>query len=413
MRNRVASLRQPLRRQAFRHLWLGLMLSRIGDAFTVIALSWFVLELAGPAEVGLVLMFFGLPALVSGPLMGRLLDRRGVRLVMGLDNLGRSLLIAFIPVLYWLGVFEIWHTYVVAFLSGLLRPASEVGESVVTPRLVRDDELEEANALTSANWEISDLVGPVLAGVLVEVVGAPTTLMIDAMSFLVMSAVAFSLPGLQRDDIREEKISFRETLFGGFISFIRMRAVGLIAAVSVVFLLVHGVQQVLLPVYSSEILAAGASGYGILASAIGVGSLLGLLLTGPLTRNVRPGISFGFIFVVGGLLFLPLAVVEGLPLALVFIFLTGAASAPFYVVRRTLMQRLVPEHLRGQVFGAQASISAAGFPAGSALGGFLLAGFSVPLVIVLVTGASVVLGVATFFSRTLHAATRKAPATTP
>lgn len=103
MLGRTNLLPGVLGRSAFRRMWFGIMLSRTGDQFTVVALMWFVLELSGAGAAGLVLASFGLPALVSGPVAGRLLDRLQPRIVMALDNLGRAGLVALVPMLYWLG----------------------------------------------------------------------------------------------------------------------------------------------------------------------------------------------------------------------------------------------------------------------------------------------------------------------
>jgi hypothetical protein len=94
----------PLRDPAFQRLWLGLSISYLGDQFTIIALLWFVLQLTGSgAAVGLVILCFDLPGVVTGAILGRLLDRYQPRLVMGFDNLARAALIAAIPPLYALG----------------------------------------------------------------------------------------------------------------------------------------------------------------------------------------------------------------------------------------------------------------------------------------------------------------------
>jgi MFS family permease len=76
----------------------GLSISYLGDQFTIIALLWFVLQLTGSgAAVGLVILCFDLPGVVTGAILGRLLDRYQPRLVMGFDNLARAALIAAIP----------------------------------------------------------------------------------------------------------------------------------------------------------------------------------------------------------------------------------------------------------------------------------------------------------------------------
>src|SRR5512146_1400228 len=111
----------PLRQPAFQRLWLGLSVSYLGDQFTIITLLWFVLQLTGSgAAVGLVILCFDLPGVVTGALLGRLLDRVQPRLVMGLDNLIRAALIATIPALYALGALQLWHVFTLAALAGAL-----------------------------------------------------------------------------------------------------------------------------------------------------------------------------------------------------------------------------------------------------------------------------------------------------
>ena len=101
MRETLRGYRRAAGRPAFRRFWLGMMISRAGDAFTMVALSWVVLGIAGPAQLGLVLMCFGLPRIVSGPVAGRLLDRFRPRPLLAADNAARGLLIAAVPVLLW------------------------------------------------------------------------------------------------------------------------------------------------------------------------------------------------------------------------------------------------------------------------------------------------------------------------
>ena len=140
----------PLEHPAFRRLWLGLTISRMGDALTVVALTWFVLQLTGSGlAIGLLVLCFQLPALLSSPLLGKLLDRLQPRLIMGLDNFWRGVIIAAIPLLYWSGSLHLWMVYVLAGCAGMLAPATEIGTRVVIPRLVSLKELERANALSS------------------------------------------------------------------------------------------------------------------------------------------------------------------------------------------------------------------------------------------------------------------------
>jgi hypothetical protein len=137
-------------------LWIGLSISYLGDQFTVIALLWFVLQLTGSgAAVGLVILCFDLPGVVTGAILGRLLDGYQPRLVMGIDNLARATLIAAIPTLYAVGWLQLWRVLVLALLAGALSPATTAGVRVFVPHLVDDAALDRANALTATSLRIS------------------------------------------------------------------------------------------------------------------------------------------------------------------------------------------------------------------------------------------------------------------
>ena len=117
-------------------------------------------------------------------------------------------------------------------------------------------------------------------------------------------------------------------------------------------------------------------------SAFGAGSLLALaLLSQRWVGRERQGITLALILFFSGLLLLPLLLIHSLPVAIIVMALAGCAAAPYYVVEQTLMQRLVPEQSRGQVFGARGSLNVVGYPLGGAVGGLLLGALAAPIVI--------------------------------
>ncbi len=382
MSTRETVLRSPLHRPAFRRLWLGLVISRLGDQFTIIALVWFVLQLTGSGvAIGLVILCFQLPAIISSPFMGKLLDRYQPRTIMAVDNFGRACIIAAIPALYSFGALHLWMVYVLALFTGFLSPATEVGCRIVIPRLVPDEELEKANSLSSISWDFATLVGPALAGILVTFISAPAVLFLDAGSFLLMGAMAISLPQMQVVSSGQEEVENRRSLLG-FCTIFRMKALRFLTVLTLLFLFAQGLAEVAIPVYSQKTLGTGAAGYGLLMSAFGVGSLLALTLISQFwSRNKRQGLSLAMLLIMSGVLLIPLVFLRTLPVAMLFMSLAGFAAAPYYVVEQSLMQRLVPKNVQGQVFGARGALSVAGYPLGGVTGGVLMMGMAAPLII--------------------------------
>ena len=387
-------VRSPLYRPVFLRLWLGLMFSRMGDALTAVALIWFVLQLTGSGiAIGLIVLCFQLPAVVSSPLMGLLLDRCQPRLVMAVDNFGRACIIAAIPLLYLSGVLQLWMIYALALCAGMLSPATEVGLKAVIPRLVPDAELERANALSAISWDFATLIGPAVAGFLIIFLHAPIVLLIDALSFLLMGAMALTFPRFEYISQRQVQGDKRSNLLG-FGALFRMKLVLLLSILTLLFLFLQGLTEVAIPVYSQQILGSGSVGYGLLMTAFSIGSLLALaLISQRWMSNRQQGITLALIAFCSGLALAPLIVIHTLPLALIVMGLAGLASAPYYVVEQSITQRLVPEQVRGQVFGARGALNVAGYPLGGLLGGVLLAtlgvlfAFGAAVLLCLVMGA--------------------------
>lgn len=369
------------RRKAFRRFWLGMMISRAGDAFTIVALSWVVLDIAGPVQLGLVLTCFGLPRMVSGPVAGRLLDGSRPRLLLAVDNAARGLLIAVVPVLLWQHHLVVADLYGIAAVSALLSSVTEVAEAAVVPRLVDDDQLDAANSLLSANWEFAYIVGPAAAGVIVATVGAQLALLLDAASFAVMSAICLSLPSIRplAQVAPADATAGRNWLGLGIL--LRFPAVLILSACGFGMLFLDGVATVLYPVYCRTFLHVGASGYGVLVSAAGAGALLGVVAGVGLFDRLPPSLRISAVICGGASLFGLLRVAPDLAAAIVLLGLAAFAWGPYYVFERTLVQRLVPDDIRSRVVGARMTISSLGFPLGSAIGGALIGGIGVSSVI--------------------------------
>ncbi len=403
--------RSPLRSSAFLRLWLGLSISYVGDQFTIIALLWFVLQLTGSgAAVGLVILCFGLPGVVTGAILGRLLDREQPRLVMGFDNLARAALIAAIPTLYALGSLQLWHVFVLALLAGALSPATTAGVRAFVPHLVDDAALDRANALTATSLQFSYLAGPVAAGFAVARLGGPWALFIDAASFLLMGLLVLTLPTITREPrVAQHAAANRWLGFGALFS---LRYVPALTLLSLVFFFSYGPLEAALPLYSGQTLHANADGYGLLWTGFGMGAFAGVLTLTKLSHRWRPSIALPMIAVLWGALLCPLFFIRQLPLAMLFLGVAGASWAPYTPMETTLLQRLVPAEIRGQVFGARHSLVVAAAPLGALVGGLLLQYLAPDVVIGLSGIACVFAGVGGLLSPTIRGLDRQTKSVT-
>jgi predicted MFS family arabinose efflux permease len=368
--------RRVLRHAGFRRFWLGVMVSRCGSAFTVVALSWLVLDLSGPRELGLVLLCSGLPVLVCGPIAGGLLDRFPARLLLGWDNALRGVLIVLLMALEHFGQLQVVLICVVAAASAALAAVSEVAAGVLVPRLVEDEDLEPANSLLSVNWELAAIAGPPVAGALIGTAGIGSALAVDAVSFAVMAWLSFRLP-----DMPFARRAERRQL--AFAVLARYPAAVVLTMCATGFLFLSGVTDLLYPVYALQVLNGGAFAFGVLLGAAGAGGLCGILFGLPLFLRLPTRARLPVVIAAGAPALAALVFTDNLVVAAMLVAVASFLWGPFYAIERSQFQRGVPDEVRGQVTGARTAVTSLGFPLGSAAGGVLFSVSTSTAVVVL------------------------------
>jgi MFS family permease len=385
---------------AFGRLWFGRLISLFGDAVTLIALPWFVLQVtgSGTATAG-ILLTLQLPAIVTSMVIGSLIDRFQPRAIMTIDNGLRTLIIGLIPILYWFGLLELWLLFLLTFLAGTLVPATEVGSRSILPDLVEDKDLDAANMLWSFSLNLSLVIGPAVAGVLVASFGGPSVLLIDAATFAVMAFVAITLPILKRSNTATE-VPISERL--GLRQLWGMKVVRYTTLLSLVFFFSYGPLEAALPLYSDAVLQTDARGYGLLWSALAVGALIGTLSSTTLSQRLRLGVALPLIALLWGASLLPMAFTNHLWLACGLLLLGGLMWGPYTPMETTLLQRNIPREQLGRVFGARSTLLTGGAPLGLALGGILLAFVPSTTVIALSGLACILVGLAGLASPTFR-----------
>ena len=372
-----------LRHRSFALLWAGSTVSLIGDGLTWVSLVWLVYELGGgPAEIGLLAACYSGPVIVGGLAAGVLLDRFDRRKLLMADNAIRGLTVLTIPIAAAAGVLTLPHLYIVAAVYGLLYMTSLAGFPTMLPDLVDPDDLPTANAMESLGFGIGGIVGPILAGLLITVVGATANLAIDALTYLVFVAcLAFvRLPPRAARTATEVGAGAAPAAPVGAglrpaIGFaLRTPA---IVATTLMFMAANigeGMLTVLLPVYTRDILGADAATYGLLVGTFTLGLLAGSLVVGAIRWRWTLGRSIAaFQAAAGGVV---LALLAQPPLAgtLVTLAVIGLLVSPLTIWAQTVRMRLIPAHLRGRVFALLRTLMQSTPPIGGLVAGSVLAG---------------------------------------
>jgi MFS family permease len=334
----------------FRLLWTARTVSFLGDALSLVALMLYVAETTGQALAVAILLLVGdfAPALL-GPLTGTISDRFDLKRVMIGCELAQAVLMAAIAL--WLPPLPLLLALVAlrAIAGQIFQPASRAA----VPGVVRDRDLESANAAIGIGTNGGEALGPLLAALLLPVLDTRGVLLLDAATFLASAALLAFLPSAQRDSpVDTPRATFLADTKAGLRyiwSTPLVRTVGLGFFAIVAF---NGIDDVALVFLATDTLGGGDAAVGLLLAAVGIGLFIGYALLARPHRRVAMGtlLLAGFAISSAGNLLTGLA--WAVAAAFVVQTIRGLGIAAMDVAVNTMLQRSVPRDLLGRVFGS-------------------------------------------------------------
>jgi MFS family permease len=372
-------VQQPLFRQQpdFLKLWSGQTISQFGSGITGSALPLTAVLVLGasPFQMGLLVAAEALPFALFGLFAGVWVDRLRRRPLMIGADVGRAVLLLSIPGAAMLGHLQIGQLFLIAALTGVLTVLFDVAYQSFLPGLVLGEQLLEANSRLAASAATAEIVTPGLAGVLVQLVSAPLTLLIDAVSFL-CSAGSIALIRPESSPARSSGRGTVVTEIGeGLTMVMRHPLLRAIAAFSVTRSFFGNWIGALYALYVLHDLALGPVLLGVTIGVGGLSNLLGTFLVGPLTRRFGIGPSVLATVLVGSASVFLIPLAHG-PLVMGFGMLAVCqafdACQPIYEVNAlSLRQSITPPRVLGRVNAVMHALEGGVGPLGAIVAGLL------------------------------------------
>ncbi|MFJ6214254.1 MFS transporter [Streptomyces sp. NPDC092296] len=358
-----------LRVRNYRYFFLGQVVSNTGTWMQRVAQDWLVLSLTGsPFAVGITTAMQFLPMLLFGLFGGVLADRYPKRRLLMMTQGVMGLLAAGLAVLTLAGVVTVYHVYVFAFLLGLVTVVDNPTRQTFVTEMVGPHALRNAVSLNAANFQTARLIGPAVAGLLIAAVGSGWAFGLNALSFaaVIGGLLAMRTSELHPTPVRpREKGQLREGLH-----YVRERPELIWPIVLVGFIGTFGFNfPTLLSGFAYDVFHVGAGQYGLLSSAMAVGSLAGALLAAR-RRSSRlrmlVGAALGF-----GLLESVTAFAPGFWLFAALLTLVGMVGLTFNTTANASVQLATDPVMRGRVMGLFMLVFAGGTPIGSPIVGWV------------------------------------------
>ncbi len=384
-----------LKTRNFLLLWVGSLISMLGDAFSMVALPWLVIQLTDSAfTLGTVMATAAIPRALFILIGGALADRLSPRRVILDTKIVYLVLVSALAALVISETIEMWMVYVFALLLGTVGAFAFPAQSAILPQLVEEDELQIANSVMGGTAQMCFLVGPAVAGTLIVVLSGGTltnistesppddlraiglVFALDAITFLVswLTVQRIRIP-TKKDRRSDDRDSVLGSIKGGFAYLKTDHSLFLLMFyIAAVGFLVQGPISIGIPLLASERFTEGAASYGLLMSSHSGGALLGIFLAGwlplPQAKNL-------------GLMVLVLDAIEGSTLfflgfagetiyGMLILFNMGIIGGFLQIFFMVWIQKRIPQDMLGRIMSVIIFANLGLAPISAALSGLIV-----------------------------------------
>jgi MFS family permease len=348
----------------FRQLWLGQVVSQLGDWFDTIALYTLLLDLTGSGRaIGLLLVARFVPSFIVGPLSGVIADRFSRRAIMIISDIMRALVV--LGFLFVRRPEQVWLVYVLTILQLVFSTFFEPAKTAVIPSIVSGRELLAANAIASATWSVMLTLGAAFGGLVTGWFGTDAAFVLDSVTYLASALLVASVRFPKRPVRVKSKLTFgkalgiTDTIEGARYVWRRPRVLALMM-VKPAWGLGGGILA-LLAVFGEKIFPVGrspATGIGILYAARGIGTAIGPIAMRRFAGETRTRMqtAIGISFLIGGVFYMAFGSATNFALALIMLMTAHAGGSTLWVNSTVLLQRAVEDDFRGRVFAAELAL---------------------------------------------------------
>jgi MFS family permease len=386
---------RALRHRNFRLFFGGQLISLIGTWMQSVAQSWLVYSLSGSTVLlGLVGFASQIPVFVLAPIGGVVADALDRHRIVVATQTAAMVLAAILAALTLSGAIQIWHVFVLASLLGVVNAFDIPARQSFIVEMVGREDLINAIALNSSMVNGARLVGPAVAGVLVSLVGEGWCFAANALSYIAV------LVGLLRMDVprRVSDPSGRsafESVREGFAFVVATPPVRSLMLLLGLVSLMGMPYTTLMPVFADRILRAGAGGLGLLMAMSGAGALIGALALAT-KRSLRGlGRWVAWSSAAFGATLILFSLSRTFWLSAVLLVPVGCAMMVQMASSNTLIQSMVPDHLRGRVMSIYSMMFMGMAPFGALLAGAIAHRLDAPPTVAL-GGVACLVGAAVF-----------------
>jgi MFS family permease len=372
---KLSSALHALKHRNFKLFLSGQLVSLIGNYIQTVAQAWLVYRLTGSATLlGLVAFSGQISVFVLAPISGVVADTKSRRGILFATQIAPMLLTFVLAILTLTGKVQVWHVFTIAALLGVINAFDFPVRQAFVAELVSKEDLMSAVTLNSSMINSARTIGPGIGGLLVASVGEGWCFLGNALSYVavIVGLLMMKAASSPRRPAKHMRAGIAE-------AFNFARHTGPVGALLVLLGLISfmGLRyEILMPVYVREMLHGGPTEFGLLMGASGIGAVLGSMILAAF-GNVRTlGDWVGLAAAGFGVSLVILSISHSFPMSLAVMLLIGFSMVTLLDASNTLVQRIVPDDLRGRVMAIWTMMLTGLGPFGSLLVGVLAQHFT-------------------------------------
>ena len=380
MRVALRKLFKAFQYRDFRLMWFGACTSSIGTWMQIVAQGWLIYRLSHSAFLLALDQFLaGIPIFLLSLIGGVVADRTERRRILLISQYVQMACAAILTVLVAFGIVHVWQILSLSFVAGVAQSFGGPAYQALIPTLVDRDDMPNAIALNSIQFNLAVTVGPALAGITLARLGETWCFGLNALSFL---APVISLTIISARFVPE---STKESIFKSLkqgISFLRQQ--GSMEALIVLAFCMTALSMPMrtyIPVFVKDIFQRGPETYGNLLSLMGVGSICGSLAVAGRGNIQNKGRFALTMLICLGVGISGFSVSRYLPVSYVMLVLVGASMMAVFATVTSLVQLITTNEMRGRVMSVYNCAFRGGMPMGNLATGWLVPRFTVPVVL--------------------------------
>ncbi|MCW5250366.1 MULTISPECIES: MFS transporter [unclassified Streptomyces] len=361
-------------RSGFWHFWAASGISSLGSGITAVALPLTALAVldASAFEVGLITAASYTGAVLIGLPAGVIVQRFPLQRLQVIMDLIRAALIASVPVAAWLHMLTLAQLVLVGLAISLANILFDVANTAFLPSLVAKEELTARNSLLSGTLATTQLAGPSLGGLLVQTLGAATSLVTDAVSYLLSAVFLWRVPNKDSRSAARDHEPFAQQVRAGLRFVLRHPVIRPCVVASTALNLSSGVVLATAPVFLVRTAGLPAGTVGLVLASDGVGALAGAAITTRLSATIGTARVALVSTAAGAVLALGMPLAHASWTALCFALGQAGFAAgitAFSIVTRTHRQTVTPPELLPRVVASVRFFTWGAIPVGALLGG--------------------------------------------